>query len=145
MPDLATIIVQGAIGIVPLGAAWFAYRASTDANKRTAETADRQATLEVSKVDSEAFERARTIYDSGISLLERQLTRVQTQFEQLSDDSAEERDGLMHRIRLMQGQIEALEGTVVLLRRQLIEAGICPASPLSGSLRIAPDTKPGAN
>ncbi|MFG1942204.1 hypothetical protein [Nonomuraea sp. NPDC048826] len=128
MPDLATIAVQTAVGIVPLGAAWFAYRASTDANRRTAETAERQALLELSKVDSEAFERARAIYDSGISLLERQLARVQTQFDQLSADSAAERDGLQRRIRTMQAQIEGLESTVVLLRRQLIEAGIAPAA-----------------
>lgn len=128
MPDLASIAVQTAIGIVPLGAAWFAYRASTDANRRTAQTAERQALLELSKVDSEAFERARVIYDSGISLLERQLARVQSQFDQLTNDSAAERDTLRRRIRAMQAQIEGLEATVVMLRRQLIEAGIPPAT-----------------
>ncbi len=35
MPDLATIIVQASIGAVPLGAAWFAFRASTDANRKS--------------------------------------------------------------------------------------------------------------
>ncbi|MCG5214532.1 hypothetical protein [Streptosporangium sp. KLBMP 9127] len=127
MPELATILVQASIGVVPLGAAWFAYKASTDANRRTAETAERQTALEKSKVDSEAFERARDIYDSGIELLERQLARVQGQFDQLNEEAEEERDTLMARIRLMQHQIEDLETTVATLRRQLIEIGVSPA------------------
>lgn len=130
MVDLATVAVQIAVGAVPLGAAWFAYRASTDANRKTAEaaraSAERQAEMERNKVDSEAFERAKTIYDSGISLLERQLVRVQTQFEQLNDAAAHERSTFMERIRSMQVQIELLESTVVALRRQLIDAGIAP-------------------
>lgn len=130
MVDLATITVQLAVGAVPMGAAWFAYRASTDANRKSAEAArvaaERQAEAERNKVDSEAFERAKTIYDSGITLLERQLLRVQSQFDQLNDAANDERTTFMARIHSMQTQIELLESTVVLLRRQLIDAGIAP-------------------
>lgn len=142
--DLAAVGVQVGIALVPLGAAFFAYRASTDANKKTVEsariTAERQAEMEHKKVDSEAFERAKTIYDSGIQLLERQLILVQSKFEQLNEAATEERGTFMHRIHLLQKQIEALESTVVMLRRQLIEAGISPAPHAVGP----PDAQPAA-
>jgi predicted RNase H-like nuclease (RuvC/YqgF family) len=132
MPDLATLASQVVIGSVPLGAAWFAYRQSTQANRRNAEEVrrnrERQEEIDRTKVDSEAFERAKALYDSGIALLERQLARVQEQFNQLDDDAAEERDVLMRRIRNLQTQVDALELTVVTLRRQLIDADIAPVS-----------------
>lgn len=94
MPALSDILLQVAVAAVPLGVAGFAYRASTLVNRR-------QGELDRSKVDVEAFARAQSIYETGMTQLERQLARSQA-------------------------QIAALEEAVVLLRAQLIESGISP-------------------
>ena len=116
MATLQDIIVQVSIGLVPLGVAWFAYRSATDANRKTVEAAqlaaERQAQLERSKVDVEAFARAKSIYEDGLVQLERQLARSQS-------------------------QIEILEKAVVLLRSQLIEAGISP-DPRTAGINMSP-------
>ncbi|GLW11039.1 hypothetical protein Misp01_61670 [Microtetraspora sp. NBRC 13810] len=105
MSIIQDVVVQLAIGAVPLGVAWFAYRSATDANRKTAESsraaAEQQAQLERSKVDVEAFSRAEGIYNNSLNLLERQLARSQE-------------------------QIVALEQAVAVLRAQLIQAGIPP-------------------
>lgn len=94
MPNLADLLVQIGIGIVPLAVAYLAYRSATDANRRNAAMEDR-------KVDQTAYDRAQTIYEKGMSELEKQLARAQ-------------------------GQINNLEEAVYLLRGQLVQAGIPP-------------------
>lgn len=128
------LLVQIAIGAVPIGVAYFAYRSATDANRRTQEAAvlaaERQAELERNKVDAEAFQRARQIYEDALASLEKQLDRVQSQADRLSEQLAREQDSsnaMRDQVRALQGQIAVLERTVSTLRRQLISAGVTPA------------------
>jgi type II secretory pathway component PulJ len=94
MPTIPEVLIQIAIGTIPLGVAYLAYRSSSEANRRN-------ALLEYKKVDVAAFDRAQGIYEKGMSQLERQLDRAQA-------------------------QIAELEISVVVLRAQLIQAGIPP-------------------
>ncbi|GAA1618164.1 hypothetical protein GCM10009733_013120 [Nonomuraea maheshkhaliensis] len=134
MPSLTDILIQIAVGAVPLGVAYMAFRSATDANKKTQETSllqvERQAELERSKVDAEAFIRAKTIYEDALSQLEKQLVRMQTHTSQVSTDLATEQSAstaMRDQINRLQAQIRALERTVVTLRTQLISAGLAPA------------------
>ncbi|GAA4934484.1 septal ring factor EnvC (AmiA/AmiB activator) [Nonomuraea thailandensis] len=131
---LTDILIQVAIGAVPLGVAYLAFRSATDANRKTHQTAllqvERQAELERSKVDAEAFLRAKTIYEDALDQLEKQLTRMQSQATQVSTDLAEEQTAstaMRDQIRRLQAQIRALDRTVVTLRTQLLTAGLSPA------------------
>lgn len=94
MPAVTDLLIQVAIGAVPLGVAYLAYRSATDANKRN-------LAMEAQKVDQAAYDRAQGIYEKGLSQLEKQLERAQ-------------------------GQIASLEETVLVLRSQLLQAGIPP-------------------
>lgn len=92
--------------LLGFGAAFLAYRQSS--------RADNAATrVENLRVDAEAYQRAKTLYEAGIRQLEDQLARLQTQLNQ-------ERD-LSNALRV---QINALEDTVAKLRRQLILSGV---------------------
>ncbi|MGW0192291.1 hypothetical protein [Nonomuraea sp. NPDC003201] len=113
--------------------AYLAFRSATDANKKTQQTAilqaERQAELERSKVDAEAFLRAKTIYEDALSQMEKQLSRVQNQASQLGADLIGEQGtttAMRDQIGQLQAQIRALERTVVALRAQLIAAGMAP-------------------
>ncbi|MBE1589145.1 hypothetical protein ACFPOI_35110 [Nonomuraea angiospora] len=113
--------------------AYLAFRSATDANKKTQQTAilqaERQAELERSKVDAEAFLRAKTIYEDALSQMEKQLSRVQIQASQLSTDLITEQStatAMRDQIGRLQAQIRALERTVVALRAQLVAAGMAP-------------------
>ncbi|GGO60535.1 hypothetical protein [Nonomuraea cavernae] len=152
MSGLSDIIVQLAIAIVPLGVAYLAFRSATDANKKTQQTAlqqaERQAELERSKVDAEAFTRAKTIYEAALTQMEQQVARVQSQAEQFSTDLIAEQTtatAMGGQIRQLQAQIRALERTVAALRAQLISAGLSPvpASDPTGpfSIRRSPRTR----
>ncbi|MGW0807144.1 hypothetical protein [Nonomuraea sp. NPDC002799] len=134
MPALSDILLQISVGAVPLGVAYLAFRSATDANKKTQQTAllqaERQAELEHSKVDAEAFLRAKTIYEDALSQLEKQLARMQGQSDQVTADLASEQSSataMRDQIRRLQAQIRALERTVVALRAQLVSAGLAPA------------------
>ncbi|MFC5827717.1 hypothetical protein [Nonomuraea insulae] len=134
MASLTDILIQIAVGIVPLGVAYMAFRSATDANKKTQQTAllqvERQAELERSKVDAEAFLRAKTIYEDALSQLEKQLARMQTQAAQVNTDLATEQSSstaMRDQIGRLQAQIRALERTVVTLRTQLRSVGLAPA------------------
>ncbi|MEV0997193.1 hypothetical protein [Nonomuraea sp. NPDC050202] len=131
---LTDILIQVAIGAVPLGVAYLAFRSATDANRKTHQTAllqvERQAELERSKVDAEAFLRAKTIYEDALDQLEKQLTRMQSQADQVSTDLVEEQSAstaMRDQIRRLQAQIRALDRTVITLRAQLMAAGLSPA------------------
>lgn len=131
--DATSLLIQFAVGVVPLGVAFFAYRSATDANKKTQITAlaqaERAAEIERSKVDADAFARAKAIYEDALTQLEKQLDRVQVQFERLNEQLAKEQDfsnSLRNQVNTLQQQISTLERTVTTLRRQLIAAGIPP-------------------
>ncbi|MCK2214427.1 hypothetical protein MF672_011585 [Actinomadura sp. ATCC 31491] len=154
MSGIADVLVQIAIGAVPLGVAYLAFRSATDANKKTQQTAllqaERQAELERSKVDAEAFLRAKSIYEDALSQLERQMERVHTQSSQLSADLLAEQSSstaMRDHIRRLQAQIRALERTVVALRTQLVAAGLSPVpisettGPYAVGTRPRPDDK----
>jgi septal ring factor EnvC (AmiA/AmiB activator) len=145
MSGLIDVLIQSAVAIVPLGVAFLAFRSATDANKKTQQTtllqAERQAEFERSKVDAEAFSRAKTIYEDALTQLERQMGRVQNQASQLSTDLATEQStsvAMRDHIRQLQTQIRALERTVVALRAQLVAAGMspAPASDITGPFQI---------
>ncbi|MEV0613640.1 hypothetical protein AB0I81_09980 [Nonomuraea sp. NPDC050404] len=134
MPTFTDILIQIGIGGVPLGVAYLAFRSATDANRKGQQTAllqvERQAELERSKVDAEAFVRAKTIYEDALNQMEKQLARMQGQADQVTADLAGEQTAstaMRDQIRLLQAQIRALERTVVTLRAQLLAAGLAPA------------------
>jgi len=130
-----TIVTQVALGLVPLGVAWIAYWQATKANKATVQQVERQAQRQEerdrSKVDAEAFERARAIYEAALEQLERQLSRVQEQFDRVNRQLGTEQatsHALRGEIKDLQRQVEALERTVEEHRRQLIAAGLDPSA-----------------
>ncbi|WP_188188834.1 hypothetical protein [Nonomuraea sp. SYSU D8015] len=133
MPGVSDILIQFAVGVVPLGVAYLAFRSATDANKKTQQTAllqaERQAEIERSKVDAEAFVRAKTIYEDALSQMEKQMERLQSHSAQLSTDLANEQStstAMRDHVRTLQAQIRALERTVIALRAQLVAAGLSP-------------------
>ncbi|NRQ35925.1 hypothetical protein HII36_29435 [Nonomuraea sp. NN258] len=147
MPQLGDILIQLAVGVVPLGVAYLAFRSATDANRKTQQTAlmqaERQAELERSKVDAEAYSRAKTIYEDALNQMDKHLTRVRDQAAQVGADLATEQNAsleMRRQIRQLQAQIRALERTVVALRAQIVAAGLSPvpASDLTGPFPIRP-------
>ncbi|WP_433517559.1 hypothetical protein ACQP2T_19685 [Nonomuraea sp. CA-143628] len=135
MSNLSNILIQLSVGIVPLGVAYLAFRSATDANKKTQQTAlmqaERHAELERSKVDADAFVRAKTIYEDALTQMEKQVARLQSQAAQVSADLVSEQTGaaaMREQISQFQAQIRALERTVIALRAQLIAAGLSPVA-----------------
>lgn len=125
------LLVQLATGIVPLGVAVVAFVQSTKANRSTAESAERAAEhaaeLERNKIEADAYNRAKTIYEAGIAQLEKQLDRLHSQLERLETRLTQEQDvsaGLRGEVSELQRQINGLERTVGELRRRLASAGI---------------------
>lgn len=135
MSSLSNLLIQLSVGIVPLGVAYLAFRSATDANKKTQQTAllqaERHAELERSKVDADAFVRAKTIYEDALTQMEKQVGRLQGQADQVGADLASEQTSsaaMREQIRQFQSQIRILERTVAALRGQLIAAGLSPVS-----------------
>jgi len=135
MSSLSNVLIQLSVGIVPLGVAYLAFRSATDANKKTQQTAllqaERHAELERSKVDADAFVRAKTIYEDALTQMEKQVGRLQDRADKVGADLASEQAGsaaMREQIRQFQAQIRALERTVAALRGQLIAAGLSPVS-----------------
>ncbi|MEV8634285.1 hypothetical protein AB0395_21780 [Streptosporangium sp. NPDC051023] len=133
MVNIQELFIQAAIGAVPLGVAYLAYRSSTDANRRSQETAqaaaERQAAMERTKVDSEAFERARVIYEDALSQLEKQLDRLQSQFDRVNEQLSREQDAsntMRVEVWGLRTNVATLERLVATLRRQLIAHGLIP-------------------
>ncbi len=138
--SLADVAVQVAIGAVPLGVAYFAFRSATDANRRTQETAQKNAAanaeIEKTKVDAEAYERAKTIYQDALRELEKQLDRLTAQFDRINEQLAREQDtsnSLRTQIRTLQGQVVSLERFAATLRRQMVAAGLSPVLGAEGT------------
>ena len=133
MPSISDLLIQAAIGTVPLGVAAFAYKSATDANRRNQETAqhaaERQSELERTKVDAEAYLRAKAFYEDALALLERQLGRVQSQSEKFAAQLVDEQNtssALRSQMYALQAQLTALDTTVNLLRQRLAAAGLEP-------------------
>ncbi|NUP03844.1 MAG: hypothetical protein HOV96_37635 [Nonomuraea sp.] len=144
---MSDLLIQVGVGVVPLGVAYLAFRSATDASKKTHQTAllqaEHQAEVERSKVDAEAFIRAKTIYEDALAQMEKQMTRVQSQAAQLGAELAGEQSGsiaMRDQIRRLQAQIRALDRTVGALRRQVVEAGMSPVPPseLTGPHPLGP-------
>jgi septal ring factor EnvC (AmiA/AmiB activator) len=87
-------------------AGWFTYRSASSA-------AHAAVQVKNVEVDAAAYNRARELYESGIKQLEEQLQRIRS-------DLAQERD-VSNSLR---NQINQLEDTVAMMRRQLLLAGI---------------------
>lgn len=112
-PSVLVAIVAGVAAIV---GAIFSYRAST-----------RATSIESSKVDAAAFERAKSIYEGSLRELERQLERMREQFDRVNAQLATEQDtssALRSQLRTLRSHVEELERTVNDLRLQLTLAGI---------------------
>jgi chromosome segregation ATPase len=130
------LAAQMLLGLVPIAVALVAYRQAVRANTVTAQQAERQAerqaALERTKVDSEAYARAKQIYEAALESLEKQLDRVQAQFDRLTEQLAREQDTsntLRVQLTTLQHQVREMERTVTVLRRQLIDAGLTPVPP----------------
>lgn len=145
-----TVAIIGAalalIGTVVMGIV--AGRASVKANRVTAQSAERvaeqNAAAERARVESEAFSRAREIYDHAITELREELDRIRTQYERtqeqldkISDKLSQERTSSqgvrdeLHRAQRemteMSSRIEYMERVIANLRQQILTAGLEPA------------------
>lgn len=101
-----SVLITIIAAIPGLGAAYLAYRQAVKA----ADTSSKNATL---KIESEAYNRAKTLYESAIKQLEDQIGRLRDQVR----DEQNVSNGLRKRIY-------ELEETVARLRVQLTGAGI---------------------
>lgn len=106
-PDMNDSILVAIIAATPgLGAAWLAYRQAVKSAKIT--TAN-----DTLRIEAEAYERARRIYEAGIAQLESQVKALKAQISEEQDISG--------KLRL---RVSELEETVAQLRFQLMRAGI---------------------
>lgn len=122
-------------------------RASVAANKVTAQSAERiaqqNADAERARVESEAFARAKEIYDHAISELREELERIRAQYERTQEQldkisdklltertaSQELRDQLhqaQREMREMSSRIAYMERTIGNLLQQIVTAGLEP-------------------
>lgn len=97
--------IAGTIAVA-IGPAFIAYKSAT-------RVARENSKAESAKVDAAAYERAKQLYESGITTLEEQIKHLRSQLDEERDVSRELRD-----------QVNNLEGIVVRLRRQMALAGI---------------------
>jgi len=104
MSDAVMIaVVAGVPGLI---GAYLAYRQSSKA-------AEKAAMTEAAKVESGAYDRAKSLYENGIKQLEAQIERLHRQLVIEQEVSAKLRD-----------QVMELETTVAAMRRQIINAGL---------------------
>ncbi|WP_433363961.1 hypothetical protein [Streptosporangium sp. CA-115845] len=117
------------------------------ANKVTAESAERvaeqAAASERARVESEAFSRAKEIYDHAITELREELERVRNQYERtqeqldkiseklmtertLSREVRDQLDQAQRDMRAMSARIEQMERLIAQLRQQILTAGLQP-------------------
>lgn len=104
-------------------AGFFTYRASTTAARTSLEVKqvemDAVAAAKRSEVEAAAFERARSIYESGIARMEQEIQQLRAQMNEERDVSNQ-----------LRSRVNSLEDTVAWMRRQLIIAGIDVAKSL---------------
>lgn len=83
--------------------------------------------VEETKVDAAAYDRAKTIYESALKLLEEQLEKVRAQLTTVTVQLAQEQDAsaaMKLKIRALEDQVATFERTVADLRLQLSMSGI---------------------
>lgn len=109
-PDRTTLILVALIAAIPVAyTAWATRRA-----------ADRSRVIEKTKVDADAYDRARKLDESTITRLERDLDSAQRSIDALRRDlSDEQRENLR-----LREHIDRLEATVARLRARLGVAGL---------------------
>jgi hypothetical protein len=104
MSEAITIaIVAGVPGLI---GAYLAYRQSSKA-------AEKAAMNEAMKVESGAYERAKSLYENGIKQLESQVERLHRQLYVEQEVATRLRD-----------QVTELEIAVATMRRQIVNAGL---------------------
>lgn len=105
--DVLKIVFGGmvtiAVAVIP---SWFAY-------KQAIKVAHENSRGESAKVDAAAYERAKSLYESGITSLEERIKDLRQQLDEERNVSFKLRE-----------QVSALEIMVVRLRRELALAGI---------------------
>lgn len=112
-PSVLVAIVAGLAAVL---GAFFSFKAST-----------RATSIESSKVDAAAYERAKSIYEGALRELERQLERMREQLDRVNTQLANEQDtsnAMRLQMRTLRSHVEELERTVTDLRLQLTLAGI---------------------
>ncbi len=128
-------------------------RASVKANRVTTQSAERiaeqAAATERARVESEAFSRAKEIYDHAITELREELDRIRTQYERtqeqldkisekllLERNSSQEVRDQLHRAQRemneMSSRIEYMERVIAHLRQQMLTAGLNPEHIIHG-------------
>lgn len=123
-PQVATLLVA----LVP---AWLAYRSARSAENTRQESAKHGAELESRKVDADAYERAKGIYEHALTRLEAELRRLQQRYDEVSVQLDHEQDvsaKLRSQVDAMQVELNALRRTVAELRRNQ-QAGAHPSRP----------------
>ncbi|MER7361955.1 hypothetical protein [Nonomuraea wenchangensis] len=147
-PDNTVAIAVAALALLSAAATGIiAGRASVKANKVTAQSAERvaeqNAAAERARVESEAFARAKEIYDHAIGELREELVRIRAQYERTQEQldkisdkllsertaSQELRDQL-HRAQREMGEMSSriayMERMISNLRQQIVTAGLEP-------------------
>lgn len=140
------VAVAALIGAIATGV--LAGRASNKANRVTVQSnervAEQAAATDRAKVESEAFSRAKEIYDHAITELREELDRIRTQYERTQEQldkisdkllternsSQEVRDQLhkaQRELTEMSSRIEYMERVIGNLRQQIVTAGLTPA------------------
>ncbi|MBO4272373.1 hypothetical protein [Microbispora triticiradicis] len=108
----------------------------------SARSANRSTKVEESKVDAEAYQRAKAVYESALDTMEEQLKQVRERLDVVTNQLTQEQDAsiaLRRQVRDLQTQLAAMEQTVADLRIQLSKAGIqmpghaSPSSDQTGS------------
>lgn len=97
-------LLPAASAFVALGSAGLSYRQST----RAATVAGRN---EAARVDGEAYDRAKDLYEAGIRQLEQQVERLRTQVNaerQISEGLRIRVGELEHTVRRLRHQLEAM-------------------------------------
>ncbi len=104
-----TPLLTGALGSVPaLGAAWFAYRSASSANK-----------VDHRKVDNDAFEKSQAAYERLLDRMQQQVDRMQSALDRVNTQLASEQDVsnvLRNQVRNLTAQVTELESIIASMR-----------------------------
>lgn len=77
------------------------------------------------RIDAEAYDRAKSIYEATLSSLERQVLRLQTQMDRVTDQLSREQDtsnSLRAEIIALKNGLTGLTGSVATLRENQVDA-----------------------
>lgn len=93
----------------------------------SARNARATARVEQSKVDADAYNRAKAIYESALDTVEEQLERVRAQLDRVTHELAQEQDtsaSLRAEVRVLRTTVATLERTIADSRVQMSKSGI---------------------